>query len=264
MRSTMSSTSIRECATPDARLRVGRIPYLNSEPFYHGMDEAAVELRTLMPRALGLLAERGEVDAGLLSLVDCLRLGENFESLGDFCLATRGEARSVLLFSGRPLEAMDGATIAVTGQTSTSVQLLKALLAHRYGARPKAYVELGRSCDAFLLIGDEALRCRDGRLGFPYLYDLAEEWYRWKGLPFVFALWVVRRDLPVHEKKALQDMLGECLAQGLQSLDSIALRRTDTGLRPEEAIEYLRGFRYVLGAAERQAIEEFRALMATP
>lgn len=249
---------------PDTRLRVGRIPYLNSEPFYHRIDEAAVKLRTLMPRALGLLAERGEVDAGLLSLVDCLRLGENFEPLGDFCLATRREARSVILFSKRSLEAMDGATIAVTGQTSTSVQLLKVLLAHRYGARPKAYVELGGSCDAFLLIGDEALRCRDGRLGFPYLYDLAEEWYRWKGLPFVFALWVVRRDLPVHEKKALQDMLGECLAQGLQSLDSIALRRTDTGLRPEEVVEYLRGFRYVLGAAERQAIEEFRALMATP
>ena len=241
---------------------MGKIPYLNSEPFYYGLNGAGLELYSLSPRALGQMAERGEVDAAPLSLVDCLCLAERFEPLGDFCIATRREARSVLLFSRKPLEALEGATIAITGETSTSVQLLKVLLQHKYRIWPRAYVALGESCDAFLLIGDEALRQRHGSPEFPYRYDLGVEWYEWTGLPFVFALWVVRKDLPGPDKAALRSVVTRALDRGLQALDRIARIRGDTGLCPEEVTEYLEGFRYVLGAEEREAIARFRALMA--
>ncbi|MDP2948884.1 MAG: MqnA/MqnD/SBP family protein [Chloroflexota bacterium] len=124
---------------------MGRIPYLNSEPFYHGMNEAGIVLCSQVPRALGRMAERGEVDAAPLSLVDCFRLAERFEPLGDFCIATRCETGSVLLFSKRPLEALGEATVAITGETSTSVHLLKALLKHKYRVSPRAFVSLGES-----------------------------------------------------------------------------------------------------------------------
>lgn len=263
MRCIMSSVSTHKLAQgPAPGLRVGKIPYLNSEPFYYGLNGAGLELYSLPPRALGRMAERGEVDAAPLPLVDYFHLAERFEPLGDFCIATRREARSVLLFSRKPLEALDGATIAITGETSTSVQLLKVLLRHRYRVWPRAYVELEESCDAFLLIGDQALRHRQGSPGFPHLYDLGEEWYQWTGLPFVFALWVVRKDLPDPDKAALRSVVARALARGLQALDRIARIRGDTGLCPAEVIEYLEGFRYVLGAEEQQAIERFRALMA--
>ncbi|MDP2948885.1 MAG: MqnA/MqnD/SBP family protein [Chloroflexota bacterium] len=107
------------------------------------------------------------------------------------------------------------------------------------------------------------MRHRRGNPEFPYLFDLGVEWHKWMGLPFVFALWVVRRDLPSPGKEALQSVVAQGLARGLQALDCIALMRVDTGLSPQEVIAYLQGYRYVLDAEERRAIEEFRALMAT-
>ena len=52
------------------------------------------------------------------------------------------------------------------------------------------------SFDAVLLIGDEALRCqKHGLAGFELIYDLAAEWYEWKQLPFVFAIWAVQKTI---------------------------------------------------------------------
>ena len=124
-------------------LRVGQIPYLNSEPFFFGLRPPEVELYPLPPRAMGRLADQGALDAGLFSLMDCVGLEDRFEPLGDFCLACGGEVKSVLFFARRPIEELAGATVAVTGETSTSVVLLKVLLAQRYGLKDIRYVDLG-------------------------------------------------------------------------------------------------------------------------
>ena len=42
-------------------LRVGRIPYLNCEPFFHRLEGA--ELVDLIPRRLGVAMASGELDA---------------------------------------------------------------------------------------------------------------------------------------------------------------------------------------------------------
>ena len=47
--------------------------------------------------------------------------------------------------------------------------------------------------DAVLVIGDRAMRVRDG--DYPYVLDLGYEWSRWTGLPFVWAFWSVRPGL---------------------------------------------------------------------
>src|SRR5436190_20439407 len=44
--------------------------------------------------------------------------------------------------------------------------------------------------DAVLLIGDRAMRA--ALPGYPYSYDLGQEWTEWTGLPFVYAVWAVR------------------------------------------------------------------------
>jgi chorismate dehydratase len=50
--------------------------------------------------------------------------------------------------------------------------------------------EMLRWHDAALLIGDPALKAQTK--GY-YVFDLAEEWRRWTGRPFVFAFWAVRK-----------------------------------------------------------------------
>ena len=51
-------------------IRVGRIPYLNSEPFYYKLDREDIELVTLVPRALAQAVEEGTIDAGPIPVVD--------------------------------------------------------------------------------------------------------------------------------------------------------------------------------------------------
>lgn len=248
-------------------LRVGQIPYLNSEPFYFGLRLAEVELRPLPPRAMGRQAAEGALDAGLFSLVDCVRLEETFEPLGDFCIASAGEIRSVLFFARRPIEELAGATVAVTGETSTSVVLLKTLLGTRYGLSDVRYVELSADepADACLLIGDEALRRRGGIEGpdgrsLPHRYDLAEEWSAWQSLPFVFARWVARTAADGDEKAALREALAERLRANLAALDAIGRVRRDLGMTVSEIRTYLEGFTYELGERERRGMETFLEL----
>jgi chorismate dehydratase len=243
-------------------LRVGQIPYLNSEPFYFGLRLAEVELHPLPPRAMGRLAAEGTLDAGLFSLMDSVQLQDRFEPLGDFCLACGGEVRSVLLFARRPIEELAGATVAVTGETSTSVVLLKVLLTRRYGLSGVRYVELGggEPADACLLIGDEALRRRAGIEGLPNRYDLAEEWSAWQSLPFVFARWVARAEADGDEKAALREALAERLRANLAALDAIGRVRRDLGMTVSEIRTYLEGFTYELGRRERRGMETFLEL----
>ena len=248
-------------------LRVGQIPYLNLEPFYFGLRLPGVELHPLPPRAMGRLAAQGALDAGFFSLMDSFRLEDRFEPLGDFCLACGGEVRSVLFFARRPIEKMAGATVAVTGETSTSVVLLKVLLALRYGLRDVRYVDLGgeEAADGCLLIGDGALRHRHGIEGpdgrsLPYRYDLAEEWAAWQGLPFIFARCMVRMAADEDEKAALREALAQRLQANLACLDAIGRVRRDLGMTVSEIKTYLEGFTFELGEGERRGMETFLRL----
>jgi len=246
-------------------LRVGQIPYLNSEPFYFGLAVSGgsnVELHPMAPRAMGQLAAQGALDAGLFSLMDSVRLEGRFEPLGDFCIACDGEVKSVLFFARRPMEKMLGATVAVTGETATSVVLLKLLLASRYGLKDVGYVDMGSGepSDGCLLIGDEALRRRHGIEGLPHRYDLAEEWSAWQGLPFVFARWMVRTSADEAEKAALREALTQRLRANLTNLDAIGRVRRDLGMTVAEIKAYLRGFSFELGEGERRGMETFLRL----
>ena len=243
-------------------LRLGAISYLNTEPFCTGLAELGIDVRKSVPTTMGRLAGADLVDAAPLSLVDYFRLSTSFELLGDFCIATADATQSVLLFSAKRIDALGHATIAVSAETATSVELLKVLLVSRYGLPPGAFVGLDEACDARLLIGDEALRQRRKPSRFAYVYDLGTLWYEWTGLPFVFAVWVMRKDLPDSDKRTLKGVVGNGLRRGLQAVDQIAAKRGDTALNPREIRAYLRGFHYVLGPRERRAVALFRSLIA--
>jgi chorismate dehydratase len=240
-------------------LRVGRISYLNVEPFFHAFPWPIAE--SLPPRPLGEAVAAGRVDAGPLALADCLRLEDTVTRL-PYGIVGPTRSQSVLLFSDRPLQELGARRIAVTGETATSVRLLRILLAFRYEVSAPELVELDEAADATLLIGDAALRALRGRWPRPHCFDLGEEWTEWTGYPMVFAAWAVRRAVPTPARRELEAVLEAALEAGLASLPAIAARRRDVGLSEAEIVEYLRSFTYRIGAADEKAVTEYRRLVA--
>jgi chorismate dehydratase len=239
-------------------LRVGRISYLNVEPFFHSFPWPIAE--SLPPRALGDAVAEGRVDAGPLALADCLRLEGTVIRL-PFGIVGPTRGQSVLLFSDRPMRELGGSRIAVTGETSTSVRLLRILLAFRDEVRAPTLVGLDEPADAALLIGDIALRLRQGPWPRRYCYDLGEEWTAWTGHPMVFASWAARLDAGAAARAELTAVLERALETGLSSLPAIAARRRDLGFSDSEIVAYLESFRYRIGPDDEKAIGEYRRLV---
>ena len=266
-------------------IRVARIPYLNSVPFYQRPAPDGIEFVELPPRALGRAARQGDLDAGLMSVADGFRDAE-FEPLTGLGISVDGAAHSVLLFSRARPEQLDGATIAVTEETSTSYPLLRMLLEQHYGVRAASYVRSDREAagneTARLVIGNRALRLaasgglepgrqdygpallewgtRDSAWGF--VLDLAAAWKLWQGLPFTFARWMVRREVADERRRQLVELLEASLVDSMHRLQEIAVAGCDNaGLKPEAAYAYLMGFNYRLGNDELEAVRRFRELL---
>lgn len=239
-------------------LRIGRVPYLHAEPFYFAMARLGMALYELVPGAIAVAAADGEIDAGPVPLVECFRLQDRFEPVAGFCLASMQHAGSSLLYSTRPIAALAGAHIGVTDEAATTLRLLHILLRFKYQVQPAAYVPLQAAHDAFLLIGNAALRQRKGVPDFPYTYDLGAEWHAWTGLPFVFARWLVRKEVHPHDKAQLEEALYIGLEDGVDTLCQIARPRQDLLMLPRDVVTYIQGFRYYIGRAEQQAIEQFQ------
>jgi chorismate dehydratase len=235
-------------------LRVGRIPYLNCEPFFHRLT--GVELVDLIPRRLGEAMAASELDAGPLSLMDYVRLESRLVPL-PYGIGCPTGARSVLVFSDRSLAGLAGARIGVTGETSTSVELLRVLLAVRHAVEPAAWVGSDEPCDAQLLIGDQAIRRLTGGPPARHVIDLAVEWREWTGLPFVFARWAVAARVPARERRGFESALDEALDRGLDALPEIAAARRDLGWTGAQVESYLSNFAFRLGPDEEKGAAEF-------
>ncbi len=246
---------------------IGKIPYLNSVPFYEHFEQRRFKVMPISPRRMGVLSSQGQIDAGLFSVADYLHQQESLEAL-NFGIATRDQVKSVMLFSNHGWRDLEGKKIGVTDDTATSVLLLKLLLEQKYNVQ--AVVERMHSgindldqYDAVLLIGDSALRSnKTGLRGFELVYDLAKEWYDWKKLPFVFAVWAVRKSLGAEERAELREMITHALDRGETDFEQIgAVHAGRIGLTPGESAEYLGGFNYRLGEREMEALRMFETLL---
>lgn len=239
-------------------MRVGCLPYLHAEPFYFDMPRRGIELCELVPSAVATAITHGDIDAGPVPLVDCLRLQEALQPVAGFCIASARQAGSVLLHSTRPLAELAGASIGVTDEAVTAPRLLDILLRLHYGVQPAAYVPLHTPCEAFLLIGNQGLQQRLGAPGFAHTYDLGAAWHAWTGLPFVFSRWMARQDVAPRDMALLIDTLYVGLEAGVDALYGLTEPREELLMLPRDVARYLQGFRYFIGLAEQQAIDRFR------
>lgn len=245
---------------------IGRVSYLNTLPFFKHLDNREYKIFPAPPRQLGLLFKDGNIDAGIVSLVDY------FEKKNDFTFLKYGivgnkNVKSVILYSKYPIEKLDRKNIAITDETSTSFRLLQVILELKFGfdvtyVREKISTREKNlpSFDAFLTIGDDALRFMKNKIeGFNYTYDLAQLWYEWQKLPFVFAIWAVKKVLPQSKIQALDELLNDSLSKFFDSNDEIEeFYNTKIGLSRSEIKDYLNNIVYRLGEDEIKSINLFR------
>ena len=258
------------------QLRMGRIGYLNVLPIYHPLEAGILphdyEIISGPPAVLNNMMARGELHVSSNSCFEYARHPDQYYMIEDLSIGSRGPVMSVLLLSRVPVDQLDGKTILISGETHTSVALLRLLLQDRY--QINATFETGAVTPAlrtpeppvaFLAIGDEALRLRN-HPDYPYRVDMADAWREWTGLPFIFGLWVISREAV--ESGLLPDDPGELLRRGrdwgLAHMDVI-LDLTAHGCplsREELAFYYQQGLTYSLGEREQQGLRLFYAKLA--
>jgi chorismate dehydratase len=244
------------------RLRVGAVTYLNTKPLVHGLAEAAdfLDVSYEVPSRLADRLVAGELDVGLIPSIEYLS-HPHYRIVPDACIACRGPVLSVKLFSRVPMDRIS--TLALDEGSRTSVALVRILLKQRFGLFPQLQplpldADAGDSpADAVLLIGDRAIR--PWRSDHPHVWDLGAEWCEFTGLPFVFAMWTARPDVPVAR---LEIALRQARDRGLSQLESIASQEAPrVGLTFEECLGYLRDNLYFhLGDQELRGLEKFRRL----
>lgn len=144
-------------------------------------------------RCSELLAE-GRADAALIPAIEYQRIPDLKIAPGA-CVASKSKVRSVILASRVPIGEVR--SVALDTSSRTSAALVQILLGRFYGLRPQYQsspphiAEMLESNDAALIIGDPAMLIDRAALR---VYDLAEEWRKHTGLPFVFAFWAMRAD----------------------------------------------------------------------
>ena len=254
-------------------MKVARIPYLNAEPFYAGWGEdPPFEVVELVPRALGQAARDGLIDAGLMAVADWFTLDADFDLVSPpLGVTAREHVRSVVLFTGASPRRLSGKRIGVTGESSTSRRLLELLARARWGLEDVTWVpeneieaDPREAVDAMLLIGDRALEVMalSDLGGWDRAVDLASEWWEWQGLPFVFAVWVVRTAVPRRERERFAGFLSGSLALGHERIAGIAEARAGRLGEADALRAYLENFVYRLGPAETEGLARFRDLLA--
>jgi chorismate dehydratase len=181
-----------------------------------------------------------------------------------FAIAARGAVRSVKLFSRVPPGRIE--RLALDAGSRTSQVLAQVWLEACHGVRP-GRIELlpmgvpvqESTADAVLLIGDRAMKVPDE--GFHAVVDLAEAWQGLTGLPFVFALWVVRAGADLG---SLPEALARSRAEGLAHADELAATHgPGLGLDVATCYDYLtRVLSYELGEREVAGLRRFARMSA--
>jgi len=232
-------------------LRIGCVKYLNAQPLIHGWPGP---VHFDHPSALcGQLAD-DKLDVALVSSFQYLR-DSRYSIVDDVSIAADGEVFSVFVAHRNPIETVEA--IALDPASATSVNLLRCLLAERK-ANPRL-INSGIDGDktARLLIGDQAIRFRQQHPDDYAYWDLAAEWKCLTGLPFVFALWLIRSEItkPAAIGSALRSRRDANLAALDQLLDEPAEFPREFRLR------YYRNYlRFGFGAREKEGLLMFRSL----
>lgn len=243
-------------------ITVAHIPNLECEAFYFDMERRGIILADMEPNEVVGALERGEVDAGPVSLLDIQRVSPQASAISGFCVASVTRAPSCVLLSKSPIDELSGHPIAVDDPDPTGLQLLQVLLTQKHGISGTSFVGRDEEHDAVFLTGNQGLRGRRAVRGYSERYDLGEEWAEWTGLPFVFSKWLAQTGMERQDFVVLQDALFVGQEDWMNNLYKSTGPRNDLLMLPREVLEYVQGMRFFMGVPEEKAIELFQDKLA--
>lgn len=253
----------------DRKVRIGMVNFINTAPIYEIWKKrshpANWQVFEAPPSKLNQMLADGELDLGFVSSYEYAVRPQEYRILTDLSISANGSVGSVFLFSRIDPKLLDKETVLLSGQSETSIALIKIILEQFYKVQPKYVVgdvrgELAGRAAAILAIGDEALRLAGGG-HFQYQLDLGEVWCQYTGLPFVFAIFAVREEFCCHHAATVAEIQKEflaCRGEGSRKLESICAQVAPRiPMHPDECYVYLKAIEYDLSERKQQALEKY-------
>lgn len=239
---------------------VSIVNYYNTTPFLYGINHSdflsQITLELDIPSVCAQKLKNKQVEIGLVPVAILPEL-DHYHIITDYCIGAVGKVDSVKLFSEKPLEELTH--VLLDYQSKTSVTLVQVLNKHFW----KKNIQFINATEGFekqisgttgaVIIGDRTF----GLTNYPYQYDLAEEWQKFTGLPFVFACWV--SNVPL--KESFINEFNKTLAYGVNHIEESVIEKPNQALG-DKALDYLKHkISYNLDADKRKALEKFLQLM---
>jgi chorismate dehydratase len=254
------------------KLKLGSPLYINTLPllFYFPQNNPYFEIILEVPKKLNQSLAKGEIHGSLSSSVFYAKNFRKYLILPDISISAVGEVKSVILYHKVPLEKLDNKKIGITPETESSFNLLRILLEEFMGIKPK-YIELYKNwgtlteeekkeLSGYLAIGDEALTLQfNNQNKSALITDLAELWLKYTHLPFVFALFIVRKDIAKKYKNELKEFCNNLYyarAQALSNLREI-VKKSYLNLPKEFLFNYLTHLEYDFSGLKQRAFITF-------
>jgi chorismate dehydratase len=228
-------------------MRISAISYLNTAPlmwdFEHGEAGKQFEISYTIPSQCAAEVEKGTADVGIIPSFAYARIPD-LRILPGIAIASKQPVRSIMLVSQKPIEEIQN--VALDHSSLTSVALVGILFQKYWPGGTRKFTlhapdleSMLATSDAALLIGDPALKVDRARYR---TWDLAEEWIRFAGKPFVFAFWAVREDAWKNSQLDLASIFQDSRDHGLEpaNLDQIARAwAPKLGLSEDDVRRYL-------------------------
>lgn len=254
--------------------RLGMVNFINTAPIYVPWQERGPlkewQVQEGPPSLLNRHMAQKKLDVGIISSYAYGINADRYYILPDLSISATGPVKSVILLSRVPIERLHGKSVLLTPQSATSINLLHIILEDFLRLRPiyrtGSFKEMQTDPEikAYLAIGDEALRLRSRSDGL-FLSDLAKIWLDYTGLPFVFAVWAIRKESWLANPSRialLYRRLRECYQQGQGELERISqIVASRIPMSSSECLKYLKGIELDLSIEKQQGLLHFFELL---
>ena len=264
------SSSCQDLFSTDDPVRIGKISYINDAPVYYGLDHGLLpdwmEMVPDVPSVLNRQIVSGQIQISPISAAFYAQHHQSLMLLPDLSISCNGRVLSVILASQYPMAELSGRRVRFTQESASAAAFLKMIFS-REGISPDYEIGAVEDCqrllkavDAVLVIGDTAL-VQPWAGTFKHCYDLGQVWHDMTGLPFVFAVWAVRKQFAVQYPECTTEihrLLLASRAEGDRHMDEIvSAARITTGLSAKQIQAYFDLLYCDLDAPKKKAMEIF-------
>lgn len=221
------------------KIKISIVNYFNTLPFRYGLKNSelihSIDLQEDIPSICAQKLKFKQVELGLVPVALLPEL-DNYKIVTDYCIGANGRVDSVKLYSEVPLDEIK--TVTLDYQSKSSIKLTKVLNRFfwkknfEYKDAKPGYEQTISGTNAAVVIGDRTFALNGT---FNYEFDLAEEWKKMTGLPFVFASWVTTSDI---DEKFISEF-NAVLKNGVQNTERAILESNVKHPSAFNALDYL-------------------------